>query len=308
MAEEVAARFRAAAADLVERFPAADLDYGPASLARLDGVAERAYGSRDFPGAELGGEDADSRLLTGLSREAGGYLGEVLCRHLGGEWRDDDGPAVVAEGDGRAVRVDPVAVAADAFRGTDSFADTFETLDRRLSPADDDADPVIDRLAARAAAETAAEDATGADAGAVAEAHAAAAAALADDWPGYDLDRSVASLAHLDALVAREFDRSGGHREYDGGPLTLPPDAQLSIPTDGSVERFGGYLAAVLREHHDAAWRVEGGDATLVVDGPTDTVELDPGTVAVACFAGESSFVDAYARVAADAGLDPPLG
>lgn len=308
MTEEVAARFRAAAEDLVERFPAADLDYGPASLARLDRVAEAAYDGRDLSAAELDGEDADSRLLTDLAREAGGYFGAVLCRAFGGEWRDDDGPVVVAQGDGRAVRVDTVAVAADALRGTDSFAATYETLDRRLSPADDDGpDPVIDRFAARAAAETAAED-SGGDAAAVAEEHEAAAATLAEDWPAYDLDRSVTSLAHLDTLVAREFDRSGGDREYAGDPLTLPPDAMLSIPTDGSVERFGGYLAAVLRHHHGATWRVDGDDATLVVEGPADTVELDPWTVAVACFAGESSFVDAYARVAADAGLTPPLG
>jgi hypothetical protein len=74
------------------------------------------------------------------------------------------------------------------------------------------------------------------------------------------------------------------------------------------VRRDAVEPAELLRRHHDAAWRVDDGELVLAVEGPVGATAFEPDVVAIACFAGESSFVDAYAHVAAEAGLEPPLG
>jgi hypothetical protein len=506
--------------ELVERHPEYDLDYSPASLQRLDRLVAEEFADHEFQDVELGQEDdGDSLFLTAHAMEAGGYLAEVLDRHLRGGWRDDDGLYFVVQGREAEARLDPVAIAADVFRGEDSFAATYEALRGRLSvpeqgpgddagqpvggeterlrdddagqsvgvdagqpagdagqsvgvdagqpagdagqsvgvdagqsadseaesssgepaPADGDAAPsgsagespprgaaealaaeyddreleftprslarldelvaahpgdagslagglvaylgetlvrsygaewarsdgdwvvdvgddesmvlslwavvedrlagettfaavhddivdglaldgptlateaaperdrTIERFAARAAAETAAEQQAAPDPGGAAGRYRGAAEELVAGWPSYELDYTVESLVRLDGLVADEFDESGGDRDYEGDPLTVPEGAQLSIPTDGSVEGFAGYLAELFRRHHDAEWGVEDGDLVLAVEGPAGSQSFDPELVAVACFAGESAFVDVYATVAAEAGLEPPI-
>lgn len=321
--EALAAGFREAAGDLLEQWPGYDLDYTPASLERLDRLVAAEFSGFDFSDVGLDETDDDSLFLTARAIEAGGYLAEVLRRTIGGEWRDDDGIVFVVVGRDGEARIDPVAVADAVFRGEDSFATTYAAVRDRLSETERDGssdpetgseageepDPVIDRLSAKAAADVAGEDLARESAATVDERRRAAARVLVGDWPDHDLDYSVESLVRLDALVAAEFDRSGGDREYDGDPLSVPEGTQLSIPTDGSVEAFAGYLAEVFGRHHAAEWRrTDDGDVVLVVEGETATAEIEPELVAIACFAGESSFVDAYAHLAADLGLEPPVG
>jgi hypothetical protein len=488
--ETVVEGFAEDAADLVERHPEYDLDYSPASLQRLDRLVAEEFADHDFSDVELGQEDdGDSLFLTAHAMEAGGYLAEVLERNLDGGWRDDDGLYFVVQGREAEARLDPVAIAADVFRGEDSFAATYEALRGQLSipgqgpggdagqpagggteglgddeagePAGGDAgqpagggtrsgsdetapaageaaptggagetpprgaaealaaeyddreleftprslarldelvaahsgdvgslagglvaylgetlvrsygaewsrsgddwvvdvgdeesmmlslravvedrlagettfaavhddivdglaldgptlateaaperDRTLERFAARAAVESAAEQQAAPDPGEAAGRYRGAAEELVAGWPSYELDYTVESLVRLDGLVAEEFDQSGGDRDYEGDPLTVPEGAQLSIPTDGSVEGFAGYLAELFRRHHDAEWVLGDHDLMLAVEGPAGAQSFDPELVAVACFAGESAFVDAYATVAAETGLEPPI-
>ena len=316
----VAATFEENAATLAGEWPAYDLDYTPASLARLDRLVGAEFDAFDLAGAELdGATDADSLVLTARALEAGGYLAAVFRRVFGGEWRSGDLEFVVR---GRAAEatLDPVGIAAACLRGEGSFAATYRAIDDQL-----------DRPVAGTAGE--AGSAGGADAGATdavdtaetgenaesvgpsvddgpaavrgtatdpADGRRDMADALSAAWPDYELDGSVESLVRLDALVAASFDRSGGDRDYEGDPLA--PAETTDVPDDALP--FGAYFGELLRRHHDATWRAE----TLVVTGDAGSVELEPTGVAAACFDGESSFLDAYAHVAARAGLETPLG
>jgi hypothetical protein len=312
-----AADVRREAEEFAAEYPAYDLDFTPASLARVDGLAD------DLPGAP---EDVRAGMAA--------YVGETLARRYGAEWTRDDGAWVVEVGADEPVVLALRALVADATGGDAAIAEVHARLVDRLGLETDrvsaggdasdattpeatggetdddgagDGDEVIDRFAARAAAEAAAEDAHQPAPEEAVDRHRTAAEDLVAGWPSYDLDFSVESLVRLDALVGAEFDHSDGDREYEGDPLAVPEGAKLSIPTDGSVAGFGGYLAELFRRHHDATWTVDGDDLVLLVDGPAGTTAFDPEMVAVACFAGESSFVDAYAHVAADAGLEPPI-
>lgn len=345
--EDGVAALREAAAAFVADWLAYDLDYGVASLQRLDHLVAEEYADAEGDGAA---PDVDSHLAEGpvpdVVRATAGYFGEVLRREAGGEWQVDGDPVVVVGGAEGGARVDPVAIAADVLRGEDSFAATYGTVRSRLSTHEPDAaegpgddgeadsvtgedegadgepadrrDPVIDRLAAEAVeGETADSDAEEASPAALAEQLATAAESLADDWPDQDLDGSVESLARLDALVAREYGAEDRATEGGGGadagdaagdPLSLPADASLSVAGDAPIQGLAGYLAEVIRHHHDAEWRDGDDGPVLAVRGPDGTVSFDPTTVALAALAGASSVVDAYAHVAARAGLEPPLG
>jgi hypothetical protein len=274
-----------------------DLDFTPASLARLDELATSRAG------------EASEQAVVG----AGAYLGETFVRSYGGEWRDDGGGwAVAFDGSDERPVLSPATVAAECLSGDRSFAAAHDeavyrhSLDGSLLGSGRPASGSGFAVGADDADERAAGEERSPEE--IAAADRAAAADLASEWPAYDLDRSVESLVRLDTLVADHYDHSGGDREYDGDPLSVPEGARLSIPTDGSVEAFGGYLATLLARHHDGRWRTDDGEATFVVEGPAGVVAFDPGMVAIACFAGESSFVDAYAHVAARAGLEPALG
>jgi len=304
-------------------YPAYDFGFTPASLTQVDALADELAGAPDA-------------VVEGMAA----YVGETFVRAYGATWTREDGRWVVevAGAAEEPARLSLRSLAADAVDGDAAVAEFHDHVVDRLAldgpaladdatgggmaagtgaargdepPVDGPPDPPdgdpIDRFAARAAAEVAAEDADAPAPAAAVERHRDAAEELADSWPAYDLDVSVESLVRLDALVAAEFDESGGDREYEGDPLRVPEGTQLAIPTDGAVDAFGGYLAELFRRHHDATWRVDDEEPVLVVEGPNGARAVDPAVVAVACFAGESSFVDAYARVAAETGLEPPL-
>ena len=120
----------------------------------------------------------------------------------------------------------------------------------------------------------------------VAGRHREAATILADSR---DLDFSVPSLARLDEL-ARAIENE------------IDPEA---------IGQFGGYFAEVLCRNHDAGWRradADDADVVLEVRGEERTATLEPAAVARAGLGGEAGFVQVYARMAAEIGLEPETG
>jgi hypothetical protein len=297
--DAVADVFEENAATLAGEFPAYDLDYTPASLERLDRLVAAEFDHWTLADAELGGAtDADSLVLTARATEAGGYLAEVFRREFDGRWTPDALEFVV-EGRSSEATLDPVGIAARCLRGDGSFAATYRAIDDQLErPAEETGDgesAAPDAAKAKptnGAEETAATDPV--------EGRQALANTLAEEWPDYELDGSVESLVRLDALAEAEFDRTGGNRDVGGDPLAVPEGVDV---TD-DARSFGAYFGELLRQHHDAGWE---GDAVAVV-GPAGRIEVPPDRIAAGCFAGASSFLEAYAHVAAGAGLDTPLG
>jgi hypothetical protein len=222
--DDPTARFEADAADVAEEWPRYRLDFSPNSLVRLDTLVAEEFRRFDLDDAALGGEDGASAFLTAHAVETGGYLGEVFVRNCGAEWHTEEEPLLVVPGPEVDAQLDPVGIAADCLRGEDSFTATYEAVRSQLGL---DADPIDDDAAMAAITrptEAFVVDAPDRDA------LSDAAASLAEEWPEYDLDRSAASLARLDDLVA----------------------ATDSETLD--VSRVGAYLGAVFREQYGAEW------------------------------------------------------
>ncbi|MDP7019033.1 MAG: hypothetical protein QGG36_24770 [Pirellulaceae bacterium] len=72
---------------LVRKFFVVDLDFSVASVQELEGLVD------DVDLYLRGGKSSENVEL--LTRIWGAYLGEVICRHLGGTWAEEDGVAVV---------------------------------------------------------------------------------------------------------------------------------------------------------------------------------------------------------------------
>lgn len=253
-ARELGAR----AAAFADDWPAYDLDFSVASLARLDELVDAEPGLDDP--ADAGG--------------LGAYLGQVFVREYGAEWRwtDESGWVVAVSDDegGRAV-LDVRVALRDCLSGAATFAAAHDDLLAELGLGDPE-------LAARAAARQYRERAE----------------RLAADRPAA-LDFTVESLARLDGLVA------GAGRGEDGD------DALVAGTADERAEQLGAYFAEVMRRHHDAEWRLDGGEPVLVVAGEGASAELEPAAVAATALAGEAAFVDVYARLAAKIDLTTPL-
>lgn len=342
--DTVAAVFEENAATLAGEFPGYDLDYTQTSLERLDRLVAAEFDDWNLADAEFeGATDADSLVLTARATEAGGYLAEVFRRTFEGHWRPDELEFVV-EGRTSEATLDPVGIAVACLRGEGSFAATYRAIDEQLdAPVEaDDADATEaapatgggDEAAAgtasatsgeaarspgEGAASTTAEGATTATGGetssdaaggttgdtADVETPQELADALAAEWPDHELDGSVESLVRLDALVEAAFDRSGDGRDAgsEGDPGSDPLAVPAEVEIGADARRFGAYFGELLRHHHGATWE---GD-TVAVEGEEGRVELAPARIAAGCFAGGSSFLEAYAHVAARAGLATPL-
>ncbi|SFR87780.1 hypothetical protein SAMN05216559_0405 [Halomicrobium zhouii] len=128
---DVITQFADTADEFVESWPKYPLDYSPRSVRALDEIAQRQTRDWDPAGVPLGdGTDPESLRLTARATAAGAYFAAVLVRHRDAQWRidGDDVELVVARPAGERT-VDPVATAADALRGRDSFLDTYASLD-----------------------------------------------------------------------------------------------------------------------------------------------------------------------------------
>jgi len=112
------ARFGTLAERLVERVPEADLDYTPASLARLDEVLAGLPADR-----RRGDDEGDPAPVATV----GSYFGETLCESADAAWVETEPGhwAVVVYGD--SVTVNAFAVARDAVREPPALARAYET-------------------------------------------------------------------------------------------------------------------------------------------------------------------------------------
>jgi len=106
-------------------WPGYDLDFTPKSLERLDRLVSEEYATDDVPEVVLDGSGVDDSYLTARIVETGGYFAAVLRRSVGGEWREGESLTFVIEGRRGETRLDPVAIAADCFRGEESFAAAY---------------------------------------------------------------------------------------------------------------------------------------------------------------------------------------
>jgi hypothetical protein len=118
-------------------WPGYDLDHSVESLARLDALVAEEYEAETVPTVDpTTAAQPDASYIAARVVEAGGYFAEVLRRTLGGAWSGEgsDMVFVVSAREGET-QVDPFTVAAAAFRGEDSFADSYERIRHRLSDA-----------------------------------------------------------------------------------------------------------------------------------------------------------------------------
>lgn len=117
-------QFATLAQRLVERFPAADLDRTPASLARLDDVLAGLPASERRPDADGRADDAPAPVAT-----VGSYLGETLVASADAAWVETEPGhwTVVVYGDG-PVTINVFAVARDALRDPPALARAHDTV------------------------------------------------------------------------------------------------------------------------------------------------------------------------------------
>jgi hypothetical protein len=287
----------AAAEEVAAFWPSFELDFSPASLARLDDLVDAEWDKTRFRTARFGDKDPDSHVYTELVRNFGSYYGEVLVRNFDAEWTSDPdlGTVVdVAGRDGTAV-ANVFVVAADRLTGEERFALDFDVLAANLdldaAPASEYGYEVV-----RTDPE-ALERVRGADPEAAAETFAEAAATLAGEFPDYDLDYSPASLQRLDELATMEFEPFDLATAELGGAT----DADSLVLTTRAMEA-GGYLAAVFVRQFGGEWRPE--DLEFVVRGRSSEVMLYPVGIAAECLRGEGSFAATYAAI--DDQLDAP--
>ena len=265
-----------AAEALAAQWPGYELDFSPASLARIDDLLDAELSPSQYAVYEF-------RL--------GAYLGEVLVRNHDARWTPTDEVGWVVEipdevGDATVVEFgEPVQ---EGLWGDVSFAGVYEQLVTELE-LDEPSNGAAAKPGAREpetsertfeASQEPVEPSDDEDASTV-EYYRERAERIAWAWPGYDLDFSVQSLVRLDRLVAQEVESREG------------------MPAD----EFAGYLAEIFRRHHDAAWKRDRGQAVLVVRGETELAELTPEALAAAREDPEGSFVNTYAHIAADLGL-----
>ncbi|WP_058993494.1 hypothetical protein [Haloarcula sp. CBA1127] len=108
-----------------------DLDFSPASLSRLDDLVDAEWDDERFAETTFGSDASfDDRAFTSVVRELGAYFGEVLVRHLDGEWTDetDHEAAVVVGGPAGEFAVPVFEVAITSLRKQAVFGRSYDAL------------------------------------------------------------------------------------------------------------------------------------------------------------------------------------
>ncbi|KOX95087.1 hypothetical protein AMS69_04320 [Haloarcula rubripromontorii] len=108
-----------------------DLDFSPASLSRLDDLVDTEWDDERFAETTFGSDaEFDDRAFTSVVRELGGYFGEVLVRHLDGDWTDetDHEAAVVVGGPDGQFAVPVFEVAITSLRKRAVFGRSYDAL------------------------------------------------------------------------------------------------------------------------------------------------------------------------------------
>ena len=110
------------ARDLAEAWPAYDLDFSPASLERLDRIAEEEY-ERVTRAA-----DVEEAAVVTESRAFASYFGEVLRRNHDAGWVTGEEYTVAVDCPDDPVGVDAMEVAVACLATGTTFAGTYEEL------------------------------------------------------------------------------------------------------------------------------------------------------------------------------------
>ncbi|KAA9399374.1 hypothetical protein Har1130_14445 [Haloarcula sp. CBA1130] len=108
-----------------------DLDFAPASLSRLDDLVDAEWDDERFAETTFESDASfDDRAFTSVVRELGGYFGEVLVRHLDGDWTDETNheAAVVVGGPDGQFAVPVFEVAMTSLRKQAVFGRSYDAL------------------------------------------------------------------------------------------------------------------------------------------------------------------------------------
>jgi len=121
--DEVRPEMREVAESVPSTWDTYDLDFSPASVVRLDDLVEREFDPGEFDGVDVGGDDMDAKMYRERLKQFGSYFGEVIVRHLGGEWNRRAGEVVVdvSAGSDGWITVPVFDVAGEGLRGAPRF-------------------------------------------------------------------------------------------------------------------------------------------------------------------------------------------
>ena len=282
--------FVEAADELAEFWGEYDLDFALESLTRLDDLVAEQWDAERFEDIGFGDDGYDAEVYTETATQLGSYFGEVLVRQHDGTWQQETGTgwtvAVPSGPDSEAAgaTVTVFQVAEDCLTGGSTFTGMHDALADRLnlSGRAGDGDTPVDLD--RADIETVASDAEIDDA---AERLRGGAEDLAERWPEYDLDFSVASLDRLDTLLEAELERD----RFVDVELGDETDQESMLLT-AHVVGVAGYLAEVLRRQRDAKWD-DMGRMVLVVEHDDSRTRVDPIEVAIAAVRDRGSLTAA---------------
>ncbi len=308
------AAFREQAEELAAFWDDYELDFSPASLARLDELLADQSGETGRMRIEL--DDGRTATVVPIAASTACYFASVLVRSYGAAWVEDEDyrwAVAVETPDGGEVRLNPFGIAHDGVSDAPRFAVTHDALVVEVGL---DGDPVADPQAEAAAGgdgvtdaealERVADDdpevamaaaAAGIDAEEVTSGFREDAADLVDAWPSYDLDYTPASLERLDALVGMELaDDDFADADFGGA------DDETSLLFTVRTMQCAGYLARVFREHAGATWDTDDGVA-LSLSGPDGTATVEPLHVAGDALREDTSLAAAYADVVSRLGI-----
>lgn len=121
---ELARVTRERAESFAADWPDYALDFSPASLTRLDELADAEFD-------HLAGETDPTQELLEAAVPLGAYFGEVVVRTDGARWVDRDGPVVVVTGEDGDVGTDVLQTAAGCVAGELSFVETRRRIVER---------------------------------------------------------------------------------------------------------------------------------------------------------------------------------
>lgn len=277
---------RTAVETLADDWPERNLDVAPDSLPRLDVFVDDQWDGR-FRASSLAERTVDYEDRDDPLTQLGAYYGEVLVRHLDGEWvdtEDGEGAMAVPDADGWTERVRVFDVARACLTEPSAFAYWYDSLLNQLAldePAVSDG---------RCEVYDGDSDVASLTSGDVITQFATAADEFVRKWPDYPFDYSPRSLRHLDELATNVY----ANRDFSGVPLADGTDPD-SLQLTAAATEIGAYFAAVLLRHRDAQVRMSDA-AELVIDTAGEETTVDPVATAGACLRGEDSFTEAYAR------------
>lgn len=262
-------RFREEATDLAAFWAEHDLDYSPASLARLDGFVDDQWDNERFAEVSFGGSGYDAEAFTGIVTQVGSYAGEVLVRNESARWVEggETGWAVELDGPDRRQIVDVFAIAMLSVRDYARFLATY----RELSPdpveterSPDPGDVPEELIEPALEPDRAATDAAGE--------HSRAPAAAADET-GDDTDRGSPTTTAADADAAETASESSiSEVDTTAEEWTSPPGADSrdtpaaeTGSADGSEEEIPAseqidLLSVAAGGHGDVGVQADDGD------------------------------------------------